>query len=182
MNRADALKEPETPSRPVVEVRASVPAAVLGLAGESQGIWSKVVRHAGASSPIMRAVLTNASLESVEGDAAVVTCSARFIAGARKMQGAIAEALSRELGREVKLDLREVGESGQRGETPDGEGAVRQGASAEESAAPAGQVAPSERAEETPKAVFNPNIAMENALVKQAMELFGARVVDVRPR
>ena len=167
----------------MVEVRASVAAAALGLGGESQGVWSKVVRTAGATSPILRAVLTNASLESVKGDSAVVACAPRFMAGARKMQGAIAEALSRELGRVVSVDLREVGEAG--GEVLTG---ARQSSAGEAPGAVGGAAASPEApatpasAEAAPKAVFNPNQALEHALVKQAMELFGARVVDVKPR
>lgn len=155
------------------EVRASVAAAALGLATESAGVWGRVVRGAGAASPILRAVLTNASLARVEGDEAVVTCSPRYLSGAQKMRGQIAEALSRELGREVRVDLRVAEEA---------HVAAGDGTGVSESSADTEQNATSANVMEQSRAAFNPNLAMENELVKQAMELFGGRIVDVRPR
>lgn len=148
-----------------------MPAAALGLAGEAQGVWSRVVRSAGASSPILRAVLTNATLETVDGDAAVVTCASRFLPGARKLQGAIAQALSRELGREMRVDLR----------SSDAEEAPSL-AAALDAATPEADAHARTSAEPASRPSFNPNLAVEQALVKQAIELFGARVVEVKPR
>lgn len=132
-------------------------------------MWSRVVRSAGGTTPILRAVLVNSSLDKVDGDTAVVICPQRYIAGGRKNIEPIQKAFSLELGRSVLVEFR----------LPDGE-VEREAASADAGASEAHAGAPD--GVHAPATTFNPNLAVEHELVKQAMELFGARVVDVRPR
>lgn len=159
-----------------------------------QSVWARVVRACGQTNPILRAILTNSTLLGLENGSALLTCSERFAVGAKKHQAAIAQAFERELGRPIVVEFRDAlgvpaaGATGGNSETAPG--SATDGVSSDSPTSQEGQPATAaggatEDAGPQAKAPvrnFNSNTAAEHPLVKQAMELFGAKIVDVQPR
>jgi hypothetical protein len=105
-----------------------------------------------AANPSVAPIVEPLSLEKIEGNVAVVTAPTTTALGAaRTRRGAIEEGLSKALGRTIRLELRAA-------ESAPGS-----------AAAPRSVVDTAARAQ-----------AMSNPLVRRAVELFDARVVDVQ--
>jgi hypothetical protein len=128
-------------------------------------------------SPLLRAVLINSTLESLEGGKAIVVCSGRYAADAEKRwRASITELLSREAGTAVELIIRSAEGTPAPAEAPPA--GTPDAADAAEPAAPRPQPAPGPG--RAPAQALNN--AAEHPLVKQALELFGGRIVDIQPR
>ena len=121
----------------------------------------------------------NASLvefKPAEGVAALA-CPARYVAGAKARVAEIAAVFEKEMGRAFAIWIVEP-EGGAAETAPAVQQAVAPAASGggEQHAAPAAPV-PSPAGEA--RGAFNPN---DDPLVKQALELFNARIVSIQPR
>jgi len=130
-------------------------------------LWTRVIRSPGLH-PVLRAILTNSSLASLVGGKATIVCGPRFAAGAPKWAGNIAELLAKEAGAPVEVIVR-------------GAAASEPSATGEVEPRSVGAVDPAPQAT-SPAPRVNIVQATEHPLVKQALELFGGRVVDVQPR
>ncbi|MBL8765204.1 MAG: hypothetical protein JNM07_13140 [Phycisphaerae bacterium] len=119
--------------------------------------------RAGASRVATRAVLESAALVSLDGPRAVLACPPEYRAMARQRLGAIGELFEQVCGRPVVVTLQEAGAAS---DTADGGRAIESGM-----AAPPREGRPSAPA-------ANP---ADHPIVKRTMELFSARIVDVRP-
>jgi hypothetical protein len=160
---------PATPQPVEPRVLPSTPAALAPL-------WSKVIRAEGISA-LLRAVLINSTLESLEGGRATIVCAGRYAADAqKKWRGSIVELLSRESGAPIELTIQST--DGGVIQTPSPAAAEPADASSPNS--PTSQTPTS--APPAPSRPGAPNSAAEHPLVKQALELFGGRIVDIQPR
>lgn len=147
-------------------------------------LWSRIIRAEGVS-PLLRAVLINSTLESLEGGRATIVSTARYAADAEKRwRGSIIELLTRESGASAPIELTIRSTDGAIVNTPPtpstpspiAAGGSPPGSHGEPSAAPT--PAPSR-----PGALAaSVNNAADHPLVKQALELFGGRIVDIQPR
>lgn len=156
------------------------PKALPAISGELAPLWTRVIR-AEDLSPLLRAVLINSTLESLEGGRATVVCSGRYAADAqKKWRASITELLSREAGTAIELTIRSA----------DGAAAMVEAPVAAASEAEATMDAASVPIPPRPASVPSParmpaqslNNAADHPLVKQALELFGGRIVDIQPR
>jgi hypothetical protein len=118
------------------------------------------VRAASEAGPLLRGVVTNCTLVRLEGGRAVLDCPERLRPQALKQAQRLGEVFSREHGSAIVVEI------------IDPEALAAQASEPGAAQTPAHAVAP--RAE--------PTDVSEHPLVKQALELFGARVVDVQPR
>lgn len=133
-------------------------------------LWSRVIRAEGIS-PLLRAVLINSTLESLDSGRATVVCSARYAADAEKRwRGSITELLSRESGAAIDLTICSA----------DGAVVATPPAAPAEDAAPQSDSSPAPAP--APSRPGVPSNAADHPLVKQAIELFGGRIVDIQPR
>jgi hypothetical protein len=126
-------------------------------------------------SPILRAILTNSSLVSLEAGKASVVCAPKFAAGAPKWSSQIAELVAREHGSPVEVTVRAAG-SGETIEAPAPD------VSPNAPSADGTEAAPGAAPHAASTSRVNVVQAAEHPLIKQALELFGGRVVDVQPR
>jgi hypothetical protein len=161
----------DQPDRPAPPVQPGI-AAVHGppLAGTHASAWSSTIRALGLENPPMRVALMNAALSQVTDDSAVVQTPPRYAQALTRALPELARVLSAQLGRELSVRVQVLEpEAGAALTSPD----------APASSAPASNQAAEEH--QPPRPPFNPNVWLEHPLVKQAIELFGARVVDVQP-
>ena len=183
--KPDALPVPcdsppvSPPPPPAPTARAA--ATAVGVSPEAAAVWSKVVHTCVQQHPLLRALVTNSMLVSLEGEKALLSCAERFAAGAHKWSEKLSEVFTRERGATTIVEFEQpaappvAAEGGENGGAESGEAGASAQATAP-SAAPAGAgVGGGLR-----PAMPGPG-ALEHPLVKQAIELFGARVVDVQP-
>lgn len=161
-------EEPHTPV-PIVGLGAlATPAALAPL-------WSKVIRSPGIS-PILKAILTNSSLTSLDGDKATVVSTPKYATGALKWITHITDLISREHGSKVEVILRAA--AGGESIPPRADDAsTGSSSSADSSSDP--DASPAPRSQPLSSGTSQP---MDNPLVKHALEVFGGRIVDVQQR
>lgn len=160
------VEEPNTPI-PIVGLGAlSTPAALAPL-------WSKVIRSPGIS-PILKAILTNSSLTSLDGGKATVVSTPKFATGAPKWIAQITELISHAYGAKVEVVLRAAAAGSEPITQPAPDDSASSDAAAGDTDAPA-----MPRSQPPSTGSFQPT---EHPLVKQALEVFGGRIVDVQPR
>ncbi|MFA6044495.1 MAG: hypothetical protein WC718_05885 [Phycisphaerales bacterium] len=152
------VPEPATVSTNVAALAASVSSAPISAAAavasaQIDDPWGKVLAAAGPNRRL-RILLNDISLVSVENDVVVLAVSEALHGAARANEKELCGLLATAWERAVKLELRQEG----------GEAAA---------ATPAAT-----------QAAINANLqaVQEHPLVKQAMELFGAKVVSVQAR
>lgn len=177
--KPDALPVPpdappvSPPPPPAPTARAA--ATAVGVSSEAAAVWSKVVHTCVQQHPLLRALVTNSMLVSLEGEKALLACAERFAAGAHKWSEKLSEVFTRERGATTIVEFEQpVAPPVAAGEEGVAAGASETGASGN---ADAPATAPTVSARPT---MPGPG-AIEHPLVKQAIELFGARVVDVQP-
>lgn len=144
-----------------------------------EAIWAKIVRSP-VSSPIIRAILTNSSLAEFKPSEglATISCTARYAAGAKARIGEIAVIFEKEVGRRFTITIHEPGEAASAGATAaEAPAAPPVAAATVPGAEPATEATP--RPSTPPPPAFN---AAEDPLIRQALELFSARIVSVQPR
>jgi hypothetical protein len=132
--------------------RPAVPASALVVSTtDPAAVWSRMLELV-AANPSVAPIVEPLRLEKIEGNVAVVIAPTTTALGAaRTRRGAIEEGLSKALGRTIRLELRAAE------------------AAPDSASAPASAVDTAARAQ-----------AMNNPLVRRAVELFDARVVDVQ--
>ncbi len=175
----DPAPPPEDETQKMQDAAASESSAVLTeakpLPSTPAGLaplWSRVIRAENIS-PLLRAVLINSTLESLETGRATLVCSARYAADAqKKWRGSITELLSREAGTPIDLTILST----------DGAVVTLPAAPAADSASAPPPNPSSSTPSPAPSRPGAPNNAADHPLVKQALELFGGRIVDIQPR
>lgn len=145
------------------------PLPAQGVSGEHTELWGRVVRAGGEKGPLLRVFLMNASLHSLSGGKAVIICAERYLSGAPKWVVTLADLLTREAGEAVQVEIRGDSPAGGSSGAPGADG--QQGGAAAGAAGAAGAVGGG--------GAMN---VLDDPLVKQAVEMFGAKVVDVQPR
>lgn len=132
--------------------------------------WQSVARAAAELGPVLRGVVTNCTLLRAASGKIVLDCPDRLRTAALKQAAKLGELFSREMGAAVVVEIYDP-EAAAAKEAAGDEGgdALEAGEASEPAAVP------------TP-ARPDPVMATEHPLVKQAVELFQARVVDVQPR
>jgi hypothetical protein len=156
---------PPAESGPMVAERPPpAPASVPAAGSANPDAWGRIVRSA-AASPIIRAILTNATLVALTSDTATLACPPRFASGARQRAAEIAAVFEKELGRKVRVEVRDP-------ETPAGAGADGPATTGAEEGGGTGERAEGGTGRQ----------AIDDPLVKLAIELFSARIVAVQPR
>lgn len=167
--RAETVVPPPADSRPVAAPR---PPAMAEPAPTGD-LWARVLRGPGMT-PVLRTILSNMRVLSVDAASGrvVIAGEAKYAESARSRQGLIVDALRRELGRGVEL-LVEADEAPAEAGEPD---------------LPAAPDVPANRTEGEARPVppsvpaGPPQALSEHPLIREAMELFGARIVDVQHR
>ena len=149
---------------------------------ESGDAWARVLRAQNVPT-VLRTLLTYLRPLSVDLAAGriVLSGSSRHVESARGRHAQIVEVCRRELGRAVEV-LIQSDEESTGGGAPEADGAAEQAAAASDEDSGEELRAPSE---ETPRAAApssTPMMPSDHPLVKEAMELFGARIVDVQHR
>lgn len=169
------IVEPQPSPRPTPATMTAATAAEP--AAGSGDLWARVLRGPGITS-VLRTILSNLRVQSLDTAAGrvVLVGEAKYADSARARQMLIGDALRRELGRPVELVIQGLG--GEQGagpaEAPDGQSGDPE---------PAGSVdAPLEVRMEKPAPPPPQGLPSEHPLVREAMELFGARIVDVQHR
>ena len=132
---------------------------------DTAAIWAKVVRTGGAQDPMLRAVLVNMTLVSLSPSQATIAVEAVWAPRAAKWTARVAELIGQQTGSTVSVLLQSPVTGEERVSDVVGEGS-----NGSESAGASVRERP---------VVGN---AADHPLVKVAMELFGGRVVDVKPR
>lgn len=136
-------------------------------------LWARVLRGPGVTA-VLRTILSNLRVKSVDAASGrvVIVGDAKYAESARSRQGMIVDALRRELGRGVELLIE--------ADTSDTDDGVPEAAASEEvpTDRPDGRSAPVQ----PPVAPGPPQTLSEHPLIREAMELFGARIVDVQHR
>ncbi|MBL8745416.1 MAG: hypothetical protein JNK58_03565 [Phycisphaerae bacterium] len=141
---------PPHPAQAEVHTRPATPADPP-TSNRPADVWERV-RALLAANPSVAPVIELLTLEKIEGNVAVVCApTAGALGAARTRRGAIEDGLSKALARNMRLELKAA-------ETPAGD-----------PRAPEAVVDTAARAQ-----------AMSNPLVRRAVELFDARVVDVQ--
>ena len=151
-------------------VEPKLPTGALSTPAALAPLWSRVIRSASAS-PVMRAILMNSTLASVENGVATIIAPPRYASGAPKFLAQISDLLTREHGSPLQALVRSADTS----EPIDA--APTDTAPTDIAHDPIAQQPPAPRP--TPSNLPN---AANHPLVKQALELFGGRIVDVQPR
>lgn len=164
------------PSDPIAE-EANAPVPIVGLGALATPaalapLWSKVIRSPGIS-PILKAILTNSSLTSIDGGKATVVSTPKYATGAPKWLTQITELITREHGTKVEVILRAAA-----GNEPISEVAPDSPASADATASDS-DASSTPRSHTPATGSIQPT---EHPLVKQALEVFGGRIVDVQQR
>lgn len=165
------LIEPPSP-RP-----SPAPAAADQLAAGSGDVWARVLRGPGITS-VLRTILSNLRVQSLDAASGrvVLIGEAKYADSARARQTLIADALRRELGRQVELTIQGIGGESEAGPVDAADGHAGEGESG-------GSVdAPRENRLDNPPPFPPQGLPSEHPLVREAMELFGARIVDVQHR
>jgi len=153
----------------------STPAALAPL-------WSKVIRSPGIS-PILRAILTNSSLTSLEDDKATIVSAPKFATGAPKWVVQMAELIGHHHGAKVEVHLRAAA-GGEQITQPSADAKPAAGDTGDEpsDASRGDENEPSAPASRPPASGGSGSQPIEHPLVKRALEVFGGRIVDVQPR
>lgn len=128
--------------------------------------WQRVARSASDVSPVLRGIVINCTLLRYEGGKVLLDCPERFRPMAVKHAAKLGEMFSRESGAAVVVEIHDPEAAAA---TAGGGGAGAEG----EAASLVPTVAPARP---------DPVMVTEHPLVKRALELFQARVVDVQPR
>ncbi len=170
---ATAQAEPVAPP-PAVSTPAATPRPpAVAEPAPTGDLWARVLRGPGMTQ-VLRTILSNLRVRSVDAASGrvVIAGEAKYAESARSRQALIVDALRRELGRAVELHVEADEPSAEPGE-PD---------------LPASEV-PADRAEGEPRPSSPPAVPAgppqalsEHPLIREAMELFGARIVDVQHR
>lgn len=132
------------------------------------GRWQSVARAAAELGPVLRGIVSNCTLLRAAGGKVVLDCPDRLRTAALKQAAKLGELFSREMGAAVVVEIYDP-EAAKEAAEAEGGDALEAG----ESSAPATVPTPARP---------DPVMATEHPLVKQALELFQARVVDVQPR
>lgn len=167
--KPDALPAPSAP-------RAA--ATAVGVSAEAAAVWSKVVQVCVQQHPLLRALVTNSMLVSLEGEKALLSCAERFALSAPKWREKLGELFTRERGTTTVVEFEAPGGSPESAAAVSGDAGAASESTSPGAGAPA--AAAGGAAAFTRPAMPGPG-AVEHPLVKQAIELFGARVVDVQP-
>lgn len=174
--KPDALPVP--PDAPPAPAAPRAAATAVGVSAEAAAVWSKVVQVCVQHHPLLRALVTNSMLVSLEGEKALLSCAERFALSAPKWREKLSEVFTRERGATTAVEFEVPGAPPESAGT---EGGGEAGAASDSTAQSAGaQASTGAAASFTRPAMPGPG-AVEHPLVKQAIELFGARVVDVQP-
>lgn len=184
---AEALSQtPAPPPSPVQPAPASLPAEPSpppAPALPSGDAWARVLRAQGMPT-VLRTVLTNLSPVSVDLAAGRVVLSgaARYADSARTRHGQIVDFCRRELGQTIEIII-------QSDDAPPDESVASSNEPAHDPAAPVSDAtnqADDQSAAPPPPAPASPRpapmVPSQHPLVKEAMELFGARIVDIQNR
>jgi hypothetical protein len=167
------------PSEPITE-EPNTPVPIVGLGALATPaalapLWSKVIRSPGIS-PILKAILTNSSLVSLDSGKAIVVSTPKYATGAPKWITQITDLISREHGSKVEVALRAA--AGGESISPRADDAsIGSPSSADSSSNADFSTAP--RSQQHASGTSQP---MDNPLVKHALEVFGGRIVDVQQR
>ncbi|MBX3401804.1 MAG: hypothetical protein KF699_00170 [Phycisphaeraceae bacterium] len=157
---------PAEPAAATTPMRAVEPAPTGDL-------WARVLRGPGVTA-VLRTILSNLRVKSADAASGrvVIVGEAKYAESARSRQGMIVDALRREIGRGVELII-EAEVSDTADDVPEAQAAVEAPTDRPEggpdSAQPAAPASP-------------PQTFSEHPLIREAMELFGARIVDVQHR
>lgn len=170
---ATAVAEPVAPPPTVSQPAAAPRPPAVAEPAPTGDLWARVLRGPGMT-PVLRTILSNLRVLSVDAASGrvVIAGEAKYAESARSRQGLIVDALRRELGRAVELHV-------EADEPP---------AEAGEPELPAAPDVPANRAEgealqaPPPAPAGPPQALSEHPLIREAMELFGARIVDVKHR
>lgn len=171
------MDETRTPTLDPTPEEPNIPIPIVGLGALATPaalapLWSKVIRSPGIS-PILKAILTNSSLTSLDGGKATVVSTPKFATGAPKWITHITELISHAHGTKVEVLLLAAA-----GNEPITQPAPEDSASS--NADPTDPDAPPiPRSPPPSTGTFQPT---DHPLVKQALEVFGGRIVDVQPR
>lgn len=145
------------------------------MSAEHQQHWSRVVQSGMTQSPVLRTVLMNTILVSFSADGgvrrAVLCVNERFASGAIKQRERITELFQRECGGPVEVEFQDTNARAAGKGTP-------AATDPEADAQGGGGAAPPHAAPARPDAVQ----IGEHPLVKHALEVFGAKIVDVQQR
>jgi hypothetical protein len=156
------------------------------VSSEHQRLWSNVVHAGMAQSPVLRTVLMNTMLVSFTTDGgarrATLCCSERFANGAAKQRDRIAELFQRECGGPVEIIFQDTlaaqaNSTGTQPAAPLTNTAAADANAASDTASPATDINPRPL---PPRAA--PTQISDHPLVKHALEVFSAKIVDVQPR
>jgi hypothetical protein len=163
----------EEPHAPIALIGMGALATPTNLAP----LWSRIIRTPGLS-PILRAILTNSSLTSLEGGKATIVCTPKFASGAPKWTTQMADLISREHGAKVEIIIRAAA---------DGESIAPRAADAPPASdgspdATSDADSPPASSSDSPAPRTGGSQPTDHPLVKQALEVFGGRIVDVQPR
>jgi len=179
----------QTPAAPRDRGEAERPAEVAGEPSRAAMVhpsitdaaliarWQSVARSAAELGPVLRGVVTNCTLVRFAGGKAVLECPDRLRTAAVKQAAKLGELFGREMGTPVVVEIFDPAAE-QPATTDDGSGAGDASDAAAAASPEAGATAGGDIAGVRP----DPMMATEHPLVKQAVELFQARVVDVQPR
>ena len=129
---------------------------------------------------MLRGVVTNCTLMRFAGGKAVLECPDRLRPAAVKQAAKLGELFGREMGTPVVVEIFDPAAE-QPATTDDGSGADVAG-DASDAAATASPKGGATAGGDIAGVRPDPMMATEHPLVKQAVELFQARVVDVQPR
>lgn len=186
-----ASAEPIASAAPAAPKSSTLHAA--GLAPELLQAWARVVR-ASSTQPTTRAILTNLEPVGADESRLMLRGEERYTGPARSRLAALAELLHKELGRRLEITLVEAG---------DGQTFAAPPAAAPSARLP--QAPPVSQPQTEPEngtysdnaphpdapAAVDPaqpsdpqpsTLAANHPIVRQTIELFGARIVSVQPR
>lgn len=171
---ARVVERPASP-RPTPPTTTAATAAEPAVG--SGDLWARVLRGPGITS-VLRTILSNLRVQSLDAASGrvVLVGEAKYAESATARQTLIADALRRELGRPVELVIQGVGGESEAGpvNAPDGHAGEGESASSVET----------QREDRVDNPAPSPpqGLPSEHPLVREAMELFGARIVDVQHR
>lgn len=136
-------------------------------------LWARVLRGPGVTA-VLRAVLSNLRVKSADAASGrvVIAGDAKYAESARSRHGMIVDALRRELGRGVELIIEAEPSEAHVG------GPEAPVAAESRAEGPVGEAASVPR----PVPAGPPTVISEHPLIREAMELFNARIVDVQHR
>ncbi len=163
----------------------AAPAPLVARPLESGDAWARVLRAQGLPT-VLRTLMTYLRPVSVDLTAGriVLAGPGRYVESARGRHAQIVDVCRRELGRTIDVQIQSDDSQ------PSEDVAAASQAAKEESsvAEPGGDVSQADEtnAVDAPKSVpaarMSPMLPADHPLVKEAMELFGARIVDVQHR